>query len=191
MTDMRELELDPKTTALVLIDLQHGIVNRTTAPYPSHEVVKKGASLAKKFREQGAVVVFVRVDLANLLKISADKSMRGAGELPPNASDLVPVAVVQRDAVIISKRQWGAFFGTDLEVQLRGRGVSTIVLGGIATNYGVESTARAAAGLGFRLVVVEDATTSLNADAHKFSFENIFPLIGHVRTTGQVLAAFQ
>ncbi len=138
-------------------------------------------------------MVYVRVDLANMLRLPADKSMRDPNAPPPpaEASELVPEAGFQSGDLLITKRQWGAFFGTDLEQQLHKRGIHTIVLGGIATNYGVESTARAAAGLGFELVVVEDATTSLNADAHRFAFENIFPLLGHVRSTEQVMKALR
>jgi nicotinamidase-related amidase len=102
---------------------------------------------------------------------------------------LVPDAGRQAGDVLITKRQWGAFGGTDLEQQLRQRGIRTIVLGGIATNYGVESTARAAVGLGFELVVVEDATTSLSEALHRFPYEHIFPRIGRVRTTAEVIAA--
>jgi nicotinamidase-related amidase len=190
---MTELTIDPKTTALILIDLQRAIVGRQTAPYSAQEVVKKGAVLAARCREKKATVVYVRVDIANFLKLPTDKSMRdpNAPPPPPEASELVPEAGFQPGDLLITKRQWGAFFGTDLEQRLRQRGIRTIILGGIATNYGVESTARAAAGLGFELITVEDTTTSLNAEAHRFAFENIFSLLGRVRSTDQVLAAFR
>jgi nicotinamidase-related amidase len=188
---MTNLTLAPKTTALILIDLQRAIVGRQTAPYSAQEVVKKGAALAARCREKKATIVYVRVDIANFLKLPTDKSMRdpNAPPPPPEASELVPEAGFQPGDLLITKWQWGAFFGTDLEQQLRQRNIRTIILAGIATNYGVESTARAAAGLGFELITVEDATTSLNAEAHRFAFENIFPLLGRVRNTDQILAA--
>jgi nicotinamidase-related amidase len=96
--------------------------------------------------------------------------------------------VAEGDIHII-KRQWGAFYGTELELQLRRRGVSRIVLGGISTNIGVESTARNAFELGFNQVLVEDAMSSSNADHHRFAVENIFPRLGRVRSTEQVLQA--
>jgi nicotinamidase-related amidase len=190
---MPELVIDPKTTALILIDLQRAIVSRQTAPHTAFEVVKKSALLAKALRDKGATIVYVHVDLANILRLPVDKSMRdpNAPPPPPEASELVPEAGFREGDLLITKRQWGAFFGTDLEQQLHQRGIKTVILGGIATNYGVESTGRAAAGLGFELILVEDAMASMSADAHRFACETIFPLIGRVRNTEQVLAAVQ
>ncbi len=185
------ITIDPRTTALILIDLQYAIVERQTAPYSTAQVVKNSSALAARLREKGAAIVYVRVDLADFLKLPTDKSMRDPDAPPPlpKASELVLEAGALPDDMIITKRQWGAFFGTDLEQQLRQRSIKTVILGGIATNYGVESTARAAAGLGFELILAEDATTSLNADAHRFAFENIFPLLGRVRSTEEILSA--
>lgn len=88
---------------------------------------------------------------------------------------------------VVRKRQWGAFYGTELDLQLRRRGITTLLLTGIATNMGVESTARDAYERGYNLVFVEDATASLSPDMHGFSFQAIFPLIGRVRTTKDVV----
>ncbi|MEX3824911.1 isochorismatase family protein, partial [Paraburkholderia sp. BR14262] len=109
---------------------------------------------------------------------------------PAEASELVPEIGAQPEDVIVAKRQWGAFYGTNLEQQLRRRGIDTIVIGGIATNFGVESTARAAFDLGFKLVFVEDATSGLNEEMHHFSFEKLFRHMGHVRSTQETIAAF-
>jgi nicotinamidase-related amidase len=88
----------------------------------------------------------------------------------------------------IVKRTAGAFYGTGLDAALRGRGVDTLVLGGIATNWGVESTARAAADHGYEVVVASDATTGLDGEAHAFAVEKIFPRLGTVATTAEILA---
>ena len=190
-TRVATLELEPKSTALILIDLQQGIVGRETAPHSAADVVKRGAQLAARCRAKGATVVYVNVDIAKYLRLPTDKSMMdpNAPPPPPSASELVPEAGFQAGDLKITKRQWGAFFGTDLEQQLRQRGIKTILLGGISTNYGVESTARAAAGLGFALIVVEDATASSSAELHRFPYEHIFPRLGRVRSTAEVLAA--
>lgn len=90
---------------------------------------------------------------------------------------------------MITKRHWGAFAGTELEQQLRQRGVETVVLGGIATNIGVESTARQGTGLGFAFVVVEDACSTFDAESHRFAFEKIFPRLARVRKTDEVIAS--
>jgi nicotinamidase-related amidase len=101
----------------------------------------------------------------------------------------VPEIGAQEGDVIVAKRQWGAFYGTNLEQQLRRRGIDTIVMGGIATNFGVESTARAAFDFGFKLVFAEDATSALNEEMHHFTFEKLFRHMGHVRSTEETIAA--
>ncbi|PLZ01185.1 isochorismatase [Burkholderia sp. WAC0059] len=185
------LTLDAPTTALVLIDLQHGIVGRTLAPYSGPQVVANAKRIADALRMKGGTVVFVRVQIEDLLHLPADTPMRApdAPPPPPEASQLVPEAGVQPGDLVVTKRQWGAFYGTDLEQQLRRRGIGTIVLGGIATNFGVESTARQAFDQGWRLVFVEDATSSLAGDMHRFTMDRVFRLMGHVRTTDEVIGA--
>ena len=185
------LSLNPRTTALVMIDLQHGIVSRPVAPHSGAQVVAKAKPLADALRAKGGTVVWVHVLLNELLALPADAPGRTADTppAPAEASELVPEIGAQPGDVIVSKRQWGAFYGTDLEQQLRRRGIDTIVIGGIATNFGVESTARAAFDFGFKLVFVEDATSGLNEEMHRFSFEKLFRHMGHVRSTQETIAA--
>ena len=97
----------------------------------------------------------------------------------------------QPNDLVILKRQWGAFFGTDLELQLRRRGLNTIILCGIATAFGVESTARDAYERGFEQVFAEDAMTSRTAESHTNAIVNIFPRIGRVRSTAEIAAALR
>jgi len=185
------LFLDPRTTALVLIDLQQGIVSRPLAPHSGPQVVANGARVADAMRAKGAPVIYVRVPLNDLLHLPADAPSRApdAPPAPDEASELVPEAGVQAGDLIVAKRQWGAFYGTDLEQQLRRRGIQTIVICGIATNFGVESTARQAFDQGYQLVFVEDATTSMSDDWHRFAVENVFRRMGRVRSTQQVIDA--
>jgi nicotinamidase-related amidase len=187
------LHLDPRTTALILIDLQHAITARQLAPHSAQDVVQRCVALANAFRAKGALVVYVRVDLAHMLQLPVDSPMRKPTDPPPlpNASELVPEAGYQPTDLLITKRQWGAFFGTDLEAQLRARNIATIVIAGIATNFGVESTARAAAGLGFATLLAEDATSSLSPEAHAFAYTTIFPRLARIRPTQTLLAALQ
>lgn len=189
---MAELKLDGKTTAVILIDLQYGIVGMQTAPYAAGDVVAKGAALTAAARKAGGTAVYVHVDLAHYVQLEVDKQLRdlNAPPPPPIASEFVPEAGLQAGDMVITKRSWCAFSNTDLEAQLRAKGIKTIVIGGIATNFGVESTARSAAGLGFNLVFAEDAMTTISADAQQFAVENIFPRLGRVRSTAEVLASF-
>jgi len=185
---MNTIEIEARSSALVLIDLQRGIVARQTAPYAAPEVVERCAALAARFREAGATVVYVRVDLANFLKLTVDTPARDPDDPPPPAaaSELVPEAGKEAADLLITKRHWSAFLGTELERELRARGVRTVAIGGIATNFGVESTARDAAGLGFEVVLIEDAMTTVASEAHEFALKVIFPRIGRVRKAGEL-----
>jgi nicotinamidase-related amidase len=179
------------SAALVLIDLQHSNVMRELAPHASADVVARGAELALAFRARGASVVYVRVLVTELLNLPADAPIGRAAYAPaPPAhfSTLVPEAGVQAGDIVIVKRQWGAFYDTGLDQQLRRRGIKTLFLGGIATNFGVESTARAAHDLGYELVFAEDAMSSISAEAHQFAVDNVFKRIGRVRKTVEILA---
>lgn len=187
---MSSFKVDPAKTALVIIDLQQGIVARQTAPYPASQVIERSARLAKSLREKGGTIVYVRVDMNNVLPLPVDQPSRdpNAPPPPPAASELVPEAGFQQGDVFITKRHWGAFAGTGLEQTLKQRRIDTVVLTGISTNAGVESTARHGTGLGFAFIVVEDACSSQDAEMHKFAFEKIFPRLARVRSTEEVLA---
>jgi nicotinamidase-related amidase len=191
---MNSLVIDPRKMALVLIDLQQGIVGRPVVPHSGPEVVQNSARLAARFRALGATVVLVRVafhgDLKDFLDVPVDEpSGFNPNALPPNWFDLAPEVGPLPGDIVITKHQWGAFYGTELDLQLRRRNVRTIVLGGISTNIGVESTARSAYEHGYAQVFVEDAMASFSAEMHEFAVKNIFPRIGNVRSTEDVLSA--
>lgn len=187
-------KLDPKKTALVLIDLQQGVLGYAKEPRSGADVLATSAALAHRFRAANAPVVLVRVgwsaDFGDALKQPVDQpSVVPPSGLPANWWDFpVELAVHERD-IRITKHQWNAFFGTELDLQLRRRGVDTIVLGGIATNIGVESTARAAYELGYSLVLVEDAMSCPTLEHHQASLNYIFPRVGLVRQSRDVLSA--
>lgn len=187
-------KLDPKTTALVLIDLQQGILGFAKAPRTGESVLNTSAKLAKRFREIGAPVVLVRVgwsaDFGDTLKQPVDQpAMLPPGGLPPIWWDFPEALEADEHDLKITKRQWNAFHGTELDLQLRRRGITTIVLGGISTNIGVESTARAGYELGYTLVLVEDAMSCGALEHHQASVNYIFPRIGLVRQSEDVIQA--
>ncbi|MDW5498562.1 hydrolase [Pseudomonas lundensis] len=188
------LKLDAQTTALVLIDLQKGILPYAGGPHSAESVVAQGAKLAAHFRSLGAPVILVRVgwsdSFAEALKQPVDQpSPAPAGGLPANWWEFPESLAVHDSDILVTKRQWGAFYGTDLDLQLRRRGIKSIVLGGIATNIGVESTARAAWEHGYELVIAEDLCSAPNAEMHQFAFNTIFPRLARVRSTREILAA--
>jgi nicotinamidase-related amidase len=181
------MPLDPKTTALVLIDLQNLILGLPVAPHAAAAVYERSLRLASRFRAAGSPVVWVRVsfasDLADAPHGKVDQPMRHG--VLPRGWDELPHTLEFPD-VLVTKRQWGAFYGTDLDLQLRRRGVGTLVLGGIATSMGVESTARDAWERGYDLVICEDLCADLSAEAHSSSFLHIFPRLSRVVQTDSI-----
>lgn len=187
------LTLDPTNTALVIIDLQEGILPFAGGPHSADDVVSRAARIAEAFRARQAPVFMVRVGWSGDFKdaLSQPVDAPATGRALPTEWWHYPVALGKRDSDIeIIKRQWGAFYGTELEMQLRRRGVQTIVLCGISTNIGVESTARHAWELGFNLVIAEDACSAFNDEQHQSSIKHIFPRIARVRFSEQILAAW-
>lgn len=179
-------------TALVLIDLQEGIVSRDTAPYKATEVVTASATLAEAFRARNLPVVLVTVGWAADMADAPHPALAPAIPAPADPEAfvaLVPELKVVPTDIQVRKRQWGAFYGTDLDLQLRRRGIHTIVLAGIATNMGVESTARSAWEHGYSILFAEDATTSFGKAMHDFSFTTIFPRLGRVSDSKTILGA--
>lgn len=186
------LKLDAKSTALVLIDLQEGILPFAGGPHSAGQVVSRAARLAETFRAHNAPVVLVRVgwtaDFSEALKQPVDAPNPGHA-LPENWWNYPPALGKQPGDLEVTKRQWGAFYGTDLELKLRRRAIDTIVLAGISTNIGVESTARNAWELGFNLIIAEDACAASSAEQHNGSLQWIFPRIARVRQSDEIIAA--
>lgn len=182
------ISLDPSSTALVLIDLQHGITALDLAPHPATQVVANCARLADAYRAQGATIVYVRVALGEMAAHQTDIVSARSASLPPNACQIVPEAGMQPGDALVTKRQWGAFHATELDQLLRRGGVKTVVMAGIATNIGVESTARAAFDQGYDLVFAEDAMSTFSAEMQDFAVTKIFPRMGRVRSTEALLA---
>ncbi|MET4159980.1 isochorismatase family protein [Agromyces sp. PvR057] len=200
--------IDP-TVALVVIDLQRLIVDRN-AEQGSAAAVEHAAELATAFRERGLPVVLVRAfgqapgrtengaaNAARLAAAAAAAGASGAGasgapaasalaSLPAGAMDLVPE--LEGSGIRISKRTWGAFHETDLHEQLQAAGVTQIVLAGIATTKGVESTARAAHEHGYHVTFATDAMTDGDLDAHRHSIDVVFPDLGERGTSAEVIA---
>jgi nicotinamidase-related amidase len=184
------ITLSAATTALILIDLQKGIVARQFAPYSGEAVLARGKDLARRFRGAKAPVVLVNVafapDLGDFLKAPVDRPAQAPpGGFPEDWSELAD-GLAEPSDLKVTKRQWGAFHGTDLDLQLRRRGVTTLVIGGIATNMGVESTARTAHEHGYAVVLAEDAATTFSAEMHAFAFEHVFPHLGRVAKVDEI-----
>ncbi|MET0935129.1 MAG: isochorismatase family protein [Luteibacter sp.] len=170
--------------ALIVIDLQKGIVALPTA-HDTGVVVARSASLARAFRASGRPVVLVHVT-------GAAPGRNDGGHRPfpsdPSFAEFVPEIERAPSDHIVEKKRWGAFQGTDLDSWLRGKGVEQVVIVGVATSIGVESTARYASELGYNVVIVPDAMTDMVASAHDNSVNVIFPRLAETTTTDELLA---
>jgi nicotinamidase-related amidase len=174
--------LDAKT-ALVVIDLQSGIVALPVV-HPAREIVQRSVALLDAFRRHGLPVVLVRVTAG---ASGRTDNGRSTGDFPAGFADLLPELKQQPSDYVVTKRTWGAFTNTDLETYLREQGVTQVVLAGIATSIGVESTARYASELGLNVTLAVDAMSDMNAHAHANSVTRIFPRLGETGTTQEVL----
>jgi nicotinamidase-related amidase len=178
--------LDP-AAALIVIDLQKGIVAMPTV-HPTAEVVTRSAELASAFRARGLPVVLVNVT-ARAPGRTDTAWPRTA--FPADWADLVPELDSQPGDLLISKQCVGAFTRTTLQDQLQQRGVTQVFIAGVATSFGVEATARSAFDYGYNVVLVTDAMTDRDADSHRHCVEKIFPRIGEIETTENVLKRLQ
>lgn len=175
--------LDPRT-ALIVIDLQKGIVGLPCV-HPIGPVIAGNVALIAAFRQRGLPVVLV-----NVTGGAPGRNEQGGHRPAPPAdwADLVPELNVQPGDLLISKKTWGAFINTTLEAQLREQGVTQVVLAGVATSIGVESTARQAWELGFNVTLAVDAMTDLDLATHDNSVTRIFPRLGETGTVAQIIA---
>ncbi|MFD2767987.1 isochorismatase family protein [Micromonospora eburnea] len=161
-------------TALIVVDLMPRIVEQDMGPHKGADVVARASRLVTAFRQAGGTVVLVRVDRPNV------------AEQPPG-SGFVPEMEPQPGDIAVVKHTVGAFYGTGLADRLRERGVSTVVMTGLATTMGVESTARAASDHGFEVIFAADAMSGMTAAEHEHALTVVLPRFGEVITTGEVL----
>ena len=178
--------LDEKT-ALLVVDLQKGIVGLPAA-HPITGVLANAVALIEAFRRRGLPVVLINVD-----GVAPGRTEQGrwSGGMPAGWTDLVPELKQQASDHLVTKRTWGAFTNTDLEQYLKRNGVTQVVIAGVSTSAGVESTARLAHELGFNVTLATDAMTDLSTDAHERSLKLIFPRLGETGTSREIIDVLQ
>jgi nicotinamidase-related amidase len=174
--------LDPNT-ALIVIDLQQGIVALPTV-HPIGDVVQRARALADAFRSRGLPVVLVNVDGGGPGRTEQPPRLAA---FPAGWTELIPELNRQPSDIVVTKRTWGAFASTDIEKQLRARGVTQVVVVGVATGTGVESTARQAYEQGFNVTLAIDAMTDMRQVAHDYSLAHVFPRLGETGTTQEII----
>ena len=174
--------LDPMT-ALIVVDLQKGVVALPLA-HPIGEVVARARALADAFRARGLPVALVNVAGG---APGRTEQPRQAGSPTEGWTGLVPELNRRPGDIVVTKRTWGAFAGADLEAQLKARGVAQVVIAGVATATGVESTARQAYEQGFNVTLAIDAMTDSRPEAHDYSVKNVFPRVGETGTSQEII----
>lgn len=193
--------LDPSSTALVLVDFFNGLLGIDMHPYTGEQILDNGVQLAEAFRARDALTVLT----VGAMNPPPSAAYSAAPPAPVFERDMSPLAGVAKvpdwrsfpEALgpkpgdyVMTKFSWSAFHGTDLDFQLRRRGVNTIVLGGIATNFGAEGTGRDARALGYSVIFVEDAMRAITDEEHQHSVRYTLPMIGRVRSAKEVLDAW-
>lgn len=185
--------LDVAHTALVMIDPQNWTLGMPISSHAADTVVGNAVMLARAVRAAGGMVALTRAAFspgyADMLRTPVDMALNvPASGIPPQALAFRAEMKALDAEVVITKRQWSAFHGTELDLQLRRRGMTTVVIGGVMTNFGVESTARDAWQHNYAVVVAEDACSSLNPDMHRFAVEKILPRVARVRSSAAIAA---
>lgn len=187
------LEVNYNRTALVLIDLQNWTLGMPLAPHTSATIVENAHRLAVTVRKGGGTIVLVRIgfsrDYLDVLRLPVDETLKlPEGGIPEDALAFNDRIASLMPDITINKRQWSAFYGTELDLQLRRRNIETLIIGGVMTNFGVESTARDAWQHNYAVIIAEDACASRDEAMHRFSIEKILPRVSRVRSTAKITA---
>jgi nicotinamidase-related amidase len=175
--------LDP-TTALIVIDLQKGLIGRSFI-HPIGEILERTRALIDAFHARHLPVVLVTVN--GRLPGRTEQGPRTALTFSEDWSELVPELGQQPNDLVVTKQGWGAFATTHLDRWLKDRGVTQVVVTGVATSVGVEATARQAYERGYHVTLAVDAMTDLREEAHQYSVKNVFPRLGETGSTQEIL----
>ncbi|NHN89557.1 cysteine hydrolase family protein [Acetobacter conturbans] len=176
--------IDPNT-ALIVVDLQKGIVESPPTETVRGVVETTCNLLIRTFRERALPVVLVNV--AGRAPGRTETASRISGDFPEDFTDFIPELDPQPGDIIVTKRTWGAFASTDLEARLKARGVTQVVITGVATGTGVEATARQAYEAGFNVTLAVDAMTDPRPDAHDYSVRHVFPRLGETGMSADII----
>ena len=172
-------------TALIVIDLQKGIVHGNFL-HPIGEVTDRTCGLIDAFRLKNLPVALVNV--AGRPQGRTEQASRSNTSLSEGWTDLLAELDQQPSDILVTKRSWGAFATTDLERQLKERGVTQVVVTGVATSVGVEATARQAYEQGFHVTLALDAMTDIREEAHEYSVRNVFPRLGETGSAQEIIS---
>lgn len=189
---IRDLAIDPKTTALVLVDFQNFSVKLKTAPISAADALANAVRLADACREKGVLVVLIRVGHPSNQtphpNLPIDEAFSGF-EYPDNPMEICSALGPRESDVIVDKYNWGAFYQTNLDAQLRRRGIRTLIVGGLVTHIGVDTTMRQAQERNYAQILASDVVAAFDLSQHEHVIHHVAPRLAKVRTTDQIVAA--
>jgi nicotinamidase-related amidase len=196
------MELNKSTTALIACHWENDVVGAegAFAPFFRAEIDRRGViDVARRLidgaRRSGTQVVYTRVafqdghsDLVTNIPLLGVVAQQGSLLDNTEATAIIDELAPQESDWIVTNPKVSGFASSDLDDRLRGAGIDTLVLFGVATNLSVESTGRSAGDLGYRVVVVEDACAAASTEAHEATIAS-FGLLGEVASADDVLTA--
>ncbi|MFC4770481.1 isochorismatase family protein [Enterococcus hermanniensis] len=189
------LDLDLSKTAFISIDLQQGILNSGILfPHTNTEVLEANNKIAAALKNTKALITLVNVDVSTFHYLHPHHSDAKPMQLPETYAELsmnIAADSTAKNVIKVTKYNPGAFFGTDLDLQLRRRGIDTLILTGVATANGVYATALDAYQHGYHLLVIEDACADRDEQLHTIFFEKLFPKISYTLKTTELLDLIQ
>jgi nicotinamidase-related amidase len=185
--------VNPERTALLIMDVQHGIVERLGSESLLARLIEATAAA----RKAGVRVIYVKVGFREGYPEIGSRSpafarVADSENFIEGRSSTVHEAIApQHGDVVVTKRRVSAFSGSDLDVILRAQGIEALVLAGIATSGVVLSTLRQAADMDLALAVLADGCADADAEVHRMLLEKIFPRQAQVLSVGEWVAALR
>jgi ureidoacrylate peracid hydrolase len=200
----QKVPIDPKTTALVLIEYQNDFTTEGGALHAGVKPVMESTNMlantvhaAARARAAGVTVMFVPISFAEgfreitpepygILKGVVDANAFVRGSWGAEIVDLL--SPESQDIIIEGKRGLDTFASTNLDFILRSRGIKTLVVAGFLTNCCVESTARTGYEKGFSVVALSDCAATLSQEEQRFTFEKNLPMFARILTHTEFLS---
>ncbi|WP_432866263.1 cysteine hydrolase family protein [Microbispora rosea] len=186
--------LDPRTTALLVMDYQQGILASLPGPDDPEALLSRVAGAIADVRAHGAAIVYVRLgfteaDWAAIPPANTTFSMLGRQRLMHHAdpaTDIHSQLAPEPGDIVVRKTRFGALSTTDLDRRLRDRGITTLVIAGITTSGVVLSTVTDAADRDYRLYVLSDGVADPDPHAHQTLMTGVLPRMAHIIDTAEL-----
>ena len=203
------MRLDPRSTALVAIDMHRGHLDPAVATLPlaaerCGPVIARAADLFTQLRAIGVPIVHVVTEYRDAGEIAANPFWKAIHDDPAKArkgilrhnlagspgTEIIPVLLADGDLVVRGKKRYSAFHATDLEFLLRRRGADTVILAGINTTSCILCNAFEATNRDFSVVIASDAVDSMDGEEmHRFALRLMGATVGWPLSNAEIVQA--